>query len=108
MLISPGTRRLCIGIKPIVRSLGGMNKLPQWTALFSTQEAFKHALDTWSAKDGLVLIAHVPGCEGHSQGERCYFSVSDLQFNQKELSVVAQGSSKHPDEITTSGETEWG
>ncbi|KAG6122117.1 hypothetical protein E4U14_000130 [Claviceps sp. LM454 group G7] len=78
------------------------------TALFSTQEAFKHALDTWSAKDGLVLIAHVPGCEGHSQGERCYFSVSDLQFNQKELSVVAQGSSKHPDEITTSGETEWG
>ncbi|KAG6122816.1 hypothetical protein E4U13_001087 [Claviceps humidiphila] len=78
------------------------------TALFSTQEAFKHALDTWSAKDGLILIAHVPGCEGHSQGERCYFSVSDLQFNQKELSVVAQGSSKHPDEITTSGETEWG
>ncbi|KAG5955561.1 hypothetical protein E4U57_003364 [Claviceps arundinis] len=78
------------------------------TALFSTQEAFKHALDTWSAKDGLILIAHVSGCEGHSQGERCYFSVSDLQFNQKELSVVAQGSSKHPDEITTSGETEWG
>ncbi|KAG6065564.1 hypothetical protein E4U32_007173 [Claviceps aff. humidiphila group G2b] len=78
------------------------------TALFSTQEAFKHALDTWSAKDGLILIAHVPGCEGHSQGERCYFSVSDLQFNQKELSVIAQGSSKHPDEITTSGETEWG
>ncbi|KAG5955560.1 hypothetical protein E4U57_003363 [Claviceps arundinis] len=78
------------------------------TASFSTQEAFKHALDTWSAKDGLILIAHVPGCEGHRQGERCYFSVSDLQFNQKELSVVAQGSSKHPDEITTSGETEWG
>ncbi|KAG6044151.1 hypothetical protein E4U17_000661 [Claviceps sp. LM77 group G4] len=78
------------------------------TASFSTQEAFKHALKTWSAKDGLVLIAHVPGCEGHSQGERCYFSVSDLQFNHQELSVVAQGSSKHPDEITTSGETEWG
>ncbi|KAG6078347.1 hypothetical protein E4U16_001700 [Claviceps sp. LM84 group G4] len=78
------------------------------TATFSTQEAFKHALDTWSAKDGLVLIAHVPGCQGHSQGERCYFSVSDLQFNQKDLTVVAQGSSKHPDEIITSGETEWG
>ncbi|KAG6286775.1 hypothetical protein E4U46_004576 [Claviceps purpurea] len=78
------------------------------TASFSTQEAFQHALDTWSAKDGLVLIAHVPGCEAHGQGERCYFSVSNLQFNHKDLSVVAQGSSKHPDEITTSGETEWG
>ncbi|KAG6152331.1 hypothetical protein E4U37_003975 [Claviceps purpurea] len=44
----------------------------------------------------------------HGQGERCYFSVSNLQFNHKDLSVVAQGSSKHPDEITTSGETEWG
>ncbi|KAG5948986.1 hypothetical protein E4U60_000095 [Claviceps pazoutovae] len=78
------------------------------TASFSTQKAFQHALDTWSAKDGLVLIAHVPGCKGHGRGERCYFSVSDLQFNHQELSVVAQGSSKHPDEITTSGETEWG
>ncbi|KAG5954855.1 hypothetical protein E4U58_007435 [Claviceps cyperi] len=78
------------------------------TASFSTQEAFQHALDTWSAKDGLVLIAHVPGCKGHSRGERCYFSVSDLQFNHQKLYVVAQGSSKHPDTITTSGETEWG
>ncbi|KAG5948990.1 hypothetical protein E4U60_000099 [Claviceps pazoutovae] len=78
------------------------------TASFSTQKAFQHALDTWSAKDGLVLIAHVPGCEAHGQGERCYFSVSDLQFNHKDLSTIAQGSSKHPDEITTSGETEWG
>ncbi|KAG6035382.1 hypothetical protein E4U41_006106 [Claviceps citrina] len=78
------------------------------TASFDNKEAFKHALDTWSAQDGLVLIAHVPGCGGYAQGERCYFSVSDLEFREQDLSVIARGSSKHPDEIATSGETEWG
>ncbi|KAG6003007.1 hypothetical protein E4U21_002442 [Claviceps maximensis] len=78
------------------------------TASFTNQEAFDHAVKTWSTKNGLLLIAHVPGCGGYVRGERCYFSVTDLKFNHQELSVVAKGSSKHPDEITTYGETEWG
>ncbi|KAG5988221.1 hypothetical protein E4U54_004729 [Claviceps lovelessii] len=77
-------------------------------AKFKNQAAFDHAVKSWSTREGLILIAHVPGCEGFTRGERCYFNVTDLQFKPHELSAVARGSSKHPDEITTSGETQWG
>ncbi|KAG5974940.1 hypothetical protein E4U55_007970 [Claviceps digitariae] len=78
------------------------------TASFANKEAFDHAVNSWSAGDGLLLIAHVPGCEGYARGQRCYFSVTDVEFKPQELSLIAKGSSKHPDEVTTSGETEWG
>ncbi|KAG5925798.1 hypothetical protein E4U42_003930 [Claviceps africana] len=78
------------------------------TASFQNKEAFDHAASSWSAQDGLLIIAHVEGCGAYDQGERCYFSVTELEFHREQLSVFAKGSSKHPDEITISGETEWG
>ncbi|GAO19596.1 hypothetical protein UVI_02031870 [Ustilaginoidea virens] len=78
------------------------------TASFKDQDAFNHAQKTWSAKDGLILIAYVPGCGGYATGERCYFNVTGLEYNHQKQTIVAVGSSKHPDQITTSGETEWG
>ncbi|KAG5916563.1 hypothetical protein E4U53_004298 [Claviceps sorghi] len=77
-------------------------------ASFQTKEAFDHAFGSWSVDRGLLIIAHVEGCEAHGRGERCYFSVTELEFQREHLSVVAKGSSKHPDEVTISGETEWG
>ncbi|QPG96513.1 hypothetical protein C2857_004429 [Epichloe festucae Fl1] len=78
------------------------------TASFTNQGAFNHARRSWSTRDGLILIAHVAGCGDYAKGERCYFNVTDLEFKDQELSIVARGDSKHPDEIVTTGETEWG
>ncbi|KAK2590183.1 hypothetical protein QQS21_012134 [Conoideocrella luteorostrata] len=77
-------------------------------ALFNNDDTFKRAMDTWPSKGGLILIAYTEGCGDYANRERCYFNVTGLEYNLKERSIVAKGSSKHPDQITTSGETEWG
>ncbi|TWU73004.1 hypothetical protein ED733_004802 [Metarhizium rileyi] len=79
------------------------------TVSFNNQEAFKHALDTWNTtNDGLVLIAYTKGCGEYAKGERCYFNVTDIEYKKETMVIVAKGVSMHPDQITNSGETEWG
>lgn len=78
------------------------------TASFHNEEAFKHALDTWTIQHGLILIAYTGGCGDYSKGERCYFNVTDIEYKHDERVIVAKGGSKHPDQVTNSGETEWG
>lgn len=78
------------------------------TASFNNEEAFKHAIDTWTTKEGLVLISYTRGCGDYTKGERCYFNVTDIEYNHNERKIIAKGDSKHPDQITNLGETEWG
>lgn len=75
---------------------------------FAHQEAFKLASDTWVADEGLVLIVFARGCGDYHSGERCYFKVSELDFKSGDLVINASGKPTHPDEIISSGETEWG
>ncbi|KAM4067092.1 hypothetical protein HRG_001091 [Hirsutella rhossiliensis] len=77
---------------------------------FNSQEAFEHASNTWSAKDGLILIAYAKRCGGYEKGQRCYFDVSSLEVDASSSirTIVARGQSKHPDDITSGGDTEWG
>nr|XP_036586224.1 uncharacterized protein CTRU02_03609 [Colletotrichum truncatum]KAF6796631.1 hypothetical protein CTRU02_03609 [Colletotrichum truncatum] len=78
------------------------------TVKFNSEEAYWNAIDTWTSKDGLILIAFAKGCGDYSKGERCYFQVSDLDFGSPGLVITAIGRSSHPDDVITSGETEWG
>jgi hypothetical protein len=77
-------------------------------ASFDNEEAYKHALHTWATDKGLVLIAYATGCGGYASGERCYFNVTQVEYNHAERVIIATGDSRHPDQITNSGETEWG
>ncbi|KAI8201232.1 hypothetical protein K4K52_007424 [Colletotrichum sp. SAR 10_76] len=74
------------------------------TIVFASEEAYKHAVDTWATDGGLILLAFIKGCGDHSKGERCYFVVSELDFGPPGYVVRANGKSRHPDEIATSGE----
>ncbi|KJZ70900.1 hypothetical protein HIM_09693 [Hirsutella minnesotensis 3608] len=80
------------------------------TVTFEDQEAFEHASNTWSTDDGLILITYTKGCGNYEMGERCYFDVADLDVHSSADSrkIVVHGEYKHPDDITTGGETEWG
>lgn len=77
---------------------------------FSSQEAFQHASSTWSAKQGLILIAYAKGCGDYEKGQRCYFDVSSLEVDASSgaRTIVARGQAKHPDHLTSRGHTEWG
>ncbi|KFG81007.1 hypothetical protein MANI_014337 [Metarhizium anisopliae] len=78
------------------------------TVSFNNKEAFKHALDTWTMANGLLLIAYIPGCGDYAKGERCYFNVTAIEYKHDQLVIVAKGDSMHPDQVTNLGETEWG
>lgn len=75
---------------------------------FSSQDAFQRALDNWSISNGLILISYAAGCGEQSNGERCYFNVTNLEVEHRERRIVAAGILVHPDQITSLGETEWG
>lgn len=77
---------------------------------FHSQEAFEHASTSWSAKEGLILIAYAKGCGEYDEGQRCYFDVSSLEVHASgsNRAIVARGQAKHPDDISSGGDTEWG
>ncbi|KAI8164703.1 hypothetical protein K4K49_012182 [Colletotrichum sp. SAR 10_70] len=77
------------------------------TIVFASEEAYRHAVDTWATDGGLILLAFIKGCGDHSKGERCYFVVSELDFGPPGYVVRANGKSRHPDEIATSGSATW-
>ncbi|KAK2773605.1 hypothetical protein CKAH01_13523 [Colletotrichum kahawae] len=78
------------------------------TIVFASEEAYKHALESWATDGGLILLAFIKGCGDHSKGERCYFVVSELDFGPPGYVVRANGKARHPDEIATSGSATWG
>lgn len=73
---------------------------------FCLEKAYQYAVDSWDS--GLLLIAFTKGCGDCDKGERCYFHASDLSFNAEKQTVVATGEARHPDDVTSAGETEWG
>lgn len=77
---------------------------------FHSHEAFGHAARTWSADRGLVLIAFVRGCGDYALGRRCYFDVASLEADAsgRRRRIVARGAARHPDDVMSSGATEWG
>ncbi|KAI8280175.1 hypothetical protein K4K60_005054 [Colletotrichum sp. SAR11_57] len=78
------------------------------TIVFASEEAYRHAVETWATDGGLILLAFIKGCGDHSKGERCYFVVSELDFGPPGYVVRANGKARHPDEIATSGSATWG
>ncbi|KAJ0359796.1 hypothetical protein COL154_007996 [Colletotrichum chrysophilum] len=78
------------------------------TIVFASEEAYRHAVETWATDGGLILLAFIKGCGDHSKGERCYFVVSELDFGRPGYVVRANGKARHPDEIATSGSATWG
>ncbi|KJZ80482.1 hypothetical protein HIM_00332 [Hirsutella minnesotensis 3608] len=76
------------------------------TMSFSLEEAYQLASDHW--RSGLILITYTEGCGDYDKGERCYFHASDLSFDDDRSIVTAKGESRHPDEVSSAGETEWG
>ncbi len=77
-------------------------------AVFSSDEAFNHATESWDAKDGLVILASADGCGDSEKRDRCYFKISDLIIETDSRIIVAKGEPTHPDELISSAETEWG
>ncbi|KAJ5016875.1 hypothetical protein K4K57_010498 [Colletotrichum sp. SAR 10_99] len=77
------------------------------TIVFASEEAYRHAVETWATDGGLILLAFIKGCGDHSKGERCYFVVSELDFGPPGYVVRANGKARHPDEIATSGSATW-
>ncbi|KAJ0270139.1 hypothetical protein CBS470a_013591 [Colletotrichum nupharicola] len=78
------------------------------TIVFASEEAYRHAVDTWATDGGLILLAFIKGCGDHSKSERCYFVVSELDFGPPGYVVRANGKARHPNEIATSGSATWG
>ena len=83
----------------------GPNEL---TITFSSPEAYDYARNTWNLEEELILVAFAEGCGDWAKGDRCYFEVIDLEFNDGDLIIVASGSSCDPNERISRGETEWG
>jgi hypothetical protein len=60
------------------------------------------------ADEEIILISYTEGCGDYDKGDRCYFKVSSLVFQDGGFSVIAKGKPCHPDDIIDHGETEWG
>ncbi|KAI3530231.1 hypothetical protein CSPX01_14965 [Colletotrichum filicis] len=78
------------------------------TISFGSHDGYQNAVDTWNTDDGLILIVFVKGCGDYEKGDRCFFRVSSLQFHGGNSVITASGTPGHPDDLITSGETEWG
>ncbi|KAL8369786.1 hypothetical protein RB595_000224 [Gaeumannomyces hyphopodioides] len=72
---------------------------------FSSKAAYDRAVKTWDAN--LILIASTKGCAGHANGDRCFFSVTAIDF-QDGLVIVVKGSFKDPETIMDKAEANWG
>ncbi|KAJ6443387.1 transcription elongation factor spt6 [Purpureocillium lavendulum] len=76
---------------------------------FSNEDAFNHARNTWNPADkGLVLIAYTSGCEGHRNGERCFFKCSKVSVDRKKMTITAACQVRDPNDIISSAESQWG
>ncbi|KLU87043.1 hypothetical protein MAPG_06049 [Magnaporthiopsis poae ATCC 64411] len=75
------------------------------TVSFSSKAAYDRAVKTWDAN--LILIASTKGCVGHANGDRCFFSVTAIDF-KGELIIAVKGSFKDPETIMDKAEANWG
>ncbi|KAI0536931.1 hypothetical protein GGR58DRAFT_372492 [Xylaria digitata] len=59
---------------------------------FSTIDAYVQAKLSWShIAEGLIVLTYMEGCAGHSEGDRCYLKVTDLEFKDETQVVLLEG-----------------
>ncbi len=75
---------------------------------FNEEEAFRHSQLDWSVEEGLILITNTPDCGNYVDGERCYFSVTQLHWEPEGLYLRASGSASPLADIIDEIEMEWG
>ncbi|KAB2573480.1 hypothetical protein DBV05_g7889 [Lasiodiplodia theobromae] len=74
---------------------------------FGSPEAYDAAVKSWN-ETNLLLITNTPGCGNYDGGERCYFAVTTLNFDQPNLSVRVSGDSQIFADIVNDVTFEWG
>lgn len=77
------------------------------TIQFGSPEAYDAAVKTWN-ETNLLLITNTPGCGNYDGGERCYFAVTTVDFDQPSLSVRVSGDSQIFADIVNIVTFEWG
>ncbi|KAI8223272.1 hypothetical protein K4K54_006256 [Colletotrichum sp. SAR 10_86] len=58
------------------------------TIVFASEEAYKHAVDTWATDGGLILLAFIKGCGDHSKDGEGFFRKRHNQHRKRQAGLI--------------------
>lgn len=76
--------------------------------VFNDWAVYDTAQDHWTKTTNLLLITFTESCGDYEAGERCYFSVSALDFDFGSKTITASGSSVAAADFLKTADFEWG